>query len=604
MIRNLLNLFRSLTKKQRIQFLFVQFLMILGSLLEILSIFLIVPFISIIGSYSNFDDNFFIKKIYYLIKSHNKEDIIFYISLIMLLFYFISTLTNILTINISIKYGRLVSSELTIRLFNYYLSKDIIFHSQNSNSDVLKKLSQEVDRVTAGIIDPFILLNARLILILLMLSVAFYFYSLLTFLIISIIFFGYLTTYLILHKKISFWGKKVSDQSNIMFKIVLESLASLKYIIILKKKYFFIEKYKNSKIQHSLSGGKNIILSLMPKYFMEFIIFFIIIILTIITLKIHDDNLHNSLITLSFFGVLGFKLLPSVQSAFFYITTIQSHLPAYQSIHLDLQNSDDQLDINYNFNKNPLPFKKIVFEKEIFIKDVSILYPEKKNLAIDNVTIRIPAKKLIAFVGKTGSGKTTLVNYIMGFLNEKQGEMFIDNKIISKENIAQWQSNISFVPQDIFILDSSIRENIAFGVEKEFIDNSKINKIVDFVQLKEFTKNLQYGLDTNVGSNGVKLSGGQKQRIAIARALYSDPELLILDEATNALDGITEENIMNCVFSFSGQKTVIIIAHRISTIRKCDIIYFFENGRIVDQGNFDDLIKKNKKFSLMYSLSN
>jgi ABC-type multidrug transport system fused ATPase/permease subunit len=604
MIKSLLSLFRNLSQKQRVQLLFVQFLMILSSLLEILSIFLIVPFISIIGSYSNFDDNFFIKKIYYFIKSHKKEDIIFYISLFMLLFYFISTLTNILTINISIKYGRLVSSELTIRLFNYYLSKDIIFHSQNSNSDLLKKLSQEVDRVTSGIIDPFILLNARLILILLMLGVAFYFYSLLTFLIISIIFIGYLMTYFILQKRISFWGKKVSDQSTIMFKIVLESLASLKYIVILKKKFFFTEKYKNSKIQHSLSGGRNVILSLIPKYFMEFIIFFIIIVLTIITLKIHDDNLYNSLITLSFFGVLGFKLLPSVQSAFFYITTIQSHLSAYQSIHLDLQNSDDQLDINYNFNKNLLSLKKIVFEKEIFIKDVSILYPEKKKLAIDNVTIRIPAKKLVAFVGKTGSGKTTLVNYIMGFLNEKQGEMFIDNKIISKENIAQWQSNISFVPQDIFLLDGSIIENIAFGVEKEFIDNSKINKIVDFVQLKEFTKNLQYGLDTSVGSNGVKLSGGQKQRIAIARALYSDPELLILDEATNALDGITEENIMNCIFSFSGQKTVIIIAHRISTIRKCDIIYFFENGRIVDQGNFDDLIKKNKKFSLMYSLSN
>jgi len=603
MIKTLLSLFRNLSQKNKSQLLFVQLLMILSSVLEILSILLIVPFISIIGSYSNFENNFFIKKIYIFIKYNNKADLIFYLSLFMLLFYFASTLINIITINKSIKYGRLISSELTIRLFSYYLSRDILFHDKNSNSDLLKRLSQEVDRVTSGIIDPLILLNSRLILIILMLGVSFYFYTTLTIIVISIIFFGYLVTYFILQKRISFWGKKVSDQSNIMFKIILESLASLKYITILKKKDFFIQKYKNSKMQHAMSGGRNIILSLMPRYFMEFIIFFIIITLIIITLKIYDDNLYNSLITLSFFGVLGFKLLPSAQSAFFYITTIQSHLAAYQSIELDLQNSKNQFDENFYFNNNPISLEKIAFEKDIFIKNVSILYPEKRVSTLKNITIKIPAKKLVAFVGKTGSGKTTLVNYIMGFLNSQEGEMFVDNKIVNKENLSQWQSNIGFVPQDIFLLGGSIKENIAFGVEKELINESKINKILEVVQLNEFVKNLEYGLETNVGTNGVKLSGGQKQRIAFARALYSEPELLILDEATNALDGVTEENIMNYIFNFSESKTVIIVAHRISTIRKCDIIYLFENGRIIDHGNFDDLTKRNKNFSLMYSFS-
>jgi HlyD family secretion protein len=604
MIKTLLSLFRNLSQKNKGQLLFVQLLMILSSVLEVLSILLIVPFISIIGSYSNFENNFFIKKIYIFIKYNNKADLIFYLSFFMLLFYFASTCINILTINKSIKYGRLISSELTIRLFSYYLSRDILFHNKNSNSDLLKRLSQEVDRVTAGIIDPLILLNSRLILIILMLGVSFYFYSTLTIIVISIVFFGYLVTYYILQKRISFWGKKVSDESNIMFKIILETLASLKYITILKKKDFFIQNYKNSKIQHAMSGGRNIILSLMPKYFMEFIIFFIIVTLIIITLKIYDDNLYNSLITLSFFGVLGFKLLPSAQSAFYYITTIQSHLAAYKSIESDLQNSKNQLDENSYFNNNLTFLEKIKFEKDIFIKNVSILYPEKKASAINNITIKIPAKKLVAFVGKTGSGKTTLVNYIMGFLSSQEGEMFIDNKIVNKENLFQWQSNIGFVPQDIFLLDSSIKENIAFGVEKELINESKINKILEVVQLNEFVKNLEYGLETNVGTNGVKLSGGQKQRIAFARALYSEPELLILDEATNALDGVTEENIMNCIFNFSRSKTVIIVAHRISTIRKCDIIYLFENGKIIDQGNFDDLTKGNKNFSQMFSFSN
>jgi ABC-type multidrug transport system fused ATPase/permease subunit len=418
MIKSLLSLYKKFSKKQKSQFLFIQFLMILSSLIEILSTLLIVPFISIIGSYSNFENNFFIKKINALIQFHNKEDVIFYMSIVMLLFYFFSTLINIFTINKSIKYGRLISSELSVRLFSYYLSKDIIFHNKNSNSDLIKKLSQEVDRVTAGIIDPFIILNSRLILIILMLSLSFYFYSLLTLSVISIIFFGYLIAYFILQKRILFWGKKVSLESNVMFKVILESLASFKYITILNKKEFFIEKYKNSKTQHALSGGKSIMLALMPKYVMEFIIFFIIITLIIIILKIYGDNLNNSLVMLSFFGILGFKLLPSAQSAFFFISTIQSHLSAYNSIELDLENSKNQLNINFNFNKNLISSnKKFFFEKDILLKDVSIFYPEKKIASINNVTIKIPAKKLVAFVGKTGSGKTTLINFIMGFLN-------------------------------------------------------------------------------------------------------------------------------------------------------------------------------------------
>jgi ATP-binding cassette, subfamily B, bacterial PglK len=603
MIKSLLSLFSNFSEINKRKFLFVQVLMVISSVLEVLSLLLFVPFISILGSNTNFENNFFVKKIFFFLKYDNKTDLILYLSLLILLFYFFSTLFNILILNKSIKFGRLTSADLSVRLFSYYLSRDILFHSKNSNSDLLKRLSQEVDRVTAGIIDAFILLNAKLILILLIAIVSFYFYSKLTIVVILIITVGYLITFFILQKKIFFWGKKVSDQSNIMYKIILESLSSLKYITILKKQFFFIQKYKNSKKQHALSGGRNLILSLMPRYFIEFIIFFIVITLTMVTLKFYDDNLHESLTTLSFFGILGFKLLPSVQSAFFYITTIQSHLAAYHSIESDLYNSKNQSDIKLYFNDNLISQKKVLFETDMFLNNVSIFYPEKTVSAINNVTIKIPAKKIVAFVGKTGSGKTTLANYIMGLLNSKGGEMFVDNKIINKENLSYWQSNISFVPQDIFLLDSSIKENIAFGVEKELIDNTKIKKTIKSAELDEFIKNLEHGVETNVGNNGVKLSGGQKQRIAIARALYSDPKLLILDEATNALDGITEENIMNCIFNFSGSITVIIIAHRISTIKKCDVIYLFENGRLIDQGNFDDLMKKNKNFNLLYNHS-
>ena len=207
----------------------------------------------------------------------------------------------------------------------------------------------------------------------------------------------------------------------------------------------------------------------------------------------------------------------------------------------------------------------------------------------------------IGFAGSTGSGKTTLIDVILGLLDPKKGNIIVDDTIINNQNILSWQNKISYVPQTIFLIDESISSNIAFGIKREEIDHDRVMKAAQLANLDRFVEDLPEKYDTLVGENGVKLSGGQRQRIGIARALYNEPEVLVLDEATSALDGITENYVMEAIESLSNKLTLIIVAHRITTIENCDMIYFLEEGKIKDYGTYDELITKNSQFKKMAS---
>ena len=211
----------------------------------------------------------------------------------------------------------------------------------------------------------------------------------------------------------------------------------------------------------------------------------------------------------------------------------------------------------------------------------------------------IPANSVVGLVGSTGSGKSTLIDLLLGLLTPQSGQLYIDDTCITTENKRAWQNTLGFVPQSIFLSEGSIAENIAFGLPAKDIDLEQVNKTLKLAHLTELVEQLPDGLNTKVGERGVQLSGGQRQRIGIARALYHEAEVLVFDEATSALDGITEKIIMDAIHDFSGQKTIIMIAHRLKTVQKCDIIYLMEQGKIVDQGTYHELLEKNIQFKEM-----
>ncbi|MCL1485129.1 MAG: ATP-binding cassette domain-containing protein [Marinobacter sp.] len=241
----------------------------------------------------------------------------------------------------------------------------------------------------------------------------------------------------------------------------------------------------------------------------------------------------------------------------------------------------------------------LVPKTSIQLTNVTFAYPGKKNPALKNLDITIFANSVIGLVGSSGSGKSTAIDLVLGLMQPEQGQLLVDGKPITKDNLRAWQNTLGFVPQSIFLADSSIRENIAFGLPEHEIDDQKVRSATKMAHLEELVQELSDGLNTRVGERGVQLSGGQRQRIGIARALYHDAEVLILDEATSALDGITEKLIMDAIHDFAGQKTIIMIAHRLATVKQCDIIYLLSKGTVVDAGTYTQLTERNQIFKHM-----
>jgi ABC-type bacteriocin/lantibiotic exporters, contain an N-terminal double-glycine peptidase domain len=302
------------------------------------------------------------------------------------------------------------------------------------------------------------------------------------------------------------------------------------------------------------------------------------------------------------YALAGVKLLPAFQQVYAIISTIQGNLSAFDSIREDFKNSQNEELLIEEKKSN---YEKFKIEKTILLKDIIFSYPGKSNSTLNELNIEIPVNKTVGIVGSSGSGKSTIIDIILGLINPDKGEIVIDGEFkINKDNIHFMQDKIGFVPQSIFLSDASIKENIAFGESISEIDESKIEKSLILANLDEFITTLPDGLDTQVGQNGMQLSGGQRQRIGIARALYRESEILIFDEATSSLDNVTEALVMDAINNFAKTKTIIIVAHRLSTVQKCDKLYLIDKGNVVDSGNYEYLLENNKEFLEMATIIN
>jgi HlyD family secretion protein len=292
-------------------------------------------------------------------------------------------------------------------------------------------------------------------------------------------------------------------------------------------------------------------------------------------------------------------LLPAFQGIYNSLASIKSSTGAYEAIQQDLTNSSEIKPTTNKFKSIKIEKRYLNPKKQISLENVSFRYPGKNELVLNQMNISIPVKKIIGIVGPSGSGKSTLVDILLGLIEPQKGSLKIDGKIINNQNRRSWQNSIGFVAQAIFLSEGTIAENVAFGISKNQINFNQVDNALKLANLEEFVKDLKNGVHTKVGERGVQLSGGQRQRIGIARALYHQAKILVFDEATSSLDGITEKMIMQAVHKFSDEKTIIMIAHRLKTVEKCDQIFFIDEGKVADQGTFQELIEKNEKFKNM-----
>ena len=309
-----------------------------------------------------------------------------------------------------------------------------------------------------------------------------------------------------------------------------------------------------------------------------------------------NDGFSSGLPVVALYALAGYRLMPSLQMIYSSIATLRSSLAALDILHKDLKSLP-------SFEYKDVIKSEFKIRNNISLKNIYAKYPFASEMVLNGISVEIPVKKTIGFVGSSGSGKTTTVDLILGLLESKSGSFSVDGIDINSSNLKEWQRIIGYVPQEIFLTDDNIAANIAFGISIDKIDMHAVERASKIANLHDFVTNeLNEGYLTEVGERGVRLSGGQRQRIGIARALYHNPQLLVLDEATSALDNVTENEVMEAVTNLCGDITIIIIAHRMSTVSECDKIYLLNKGEVLAEGTYDDLLKKNKEFKQMVEI--
>jgi len=404
---------------------------------------------------------------------------------------------------------------------------------------------------------------------------------------------SYLIIFYLVKKFLSHLGKERLQANQNRFRTLSETFGAIKEIKVCGLEQFHIHRFEIPSKKTATTAAFLTLVANLPRYLME-ILTFGGLIFFILFLIHRDGEFKNIIPYISVYIFAGYRLLPLFQQLYGAFTQINFSNPSFHTLYKDLVNLGFKTTLSI---VSPMPLKK-----SISLQNINFNYLNSKDKLIDDITMTIPAFSKVGIVGVSGSGKTTIVDLILGLLDPEQGTLKVDGNVITPDNKKFWQKSIGYVPQQIYLLDASIKENIAFGVEIQDIDLEAVKQAARAANLHDFiVKELPNGYDTIIGEKGIRISGGQRQRIGIARALYHNPQVLFLDEATNALDQNTEKAIIDGLCNLNNNKTIIIITHQISTIKKCDIIFLLENGKIKAQGNYEELIKNNKLFEKMCS---
>ena len=598
MFIKLIKLFYLMNPEQRRKFAFLQILVIVMAIFELIGIASIGPFMVLVSDFSVLEGDNFIARIYSVSGLTNHYDFTFLIGILVLLLLLIGSFISMYTTWVLSIFGQEVGVKIGDRLFEFYLNKPWLYHTSVSSSTLTKQISVEANRITTGVITPLMQLNSKIITAI-FISIALLFYNpLITISALIIFTLSYYIIYRIVRYRLSINGDMVSQSSKERFKLMAEGFGGVRDILLSRCQNNYVNIFVRSGDKYSHHHGETIALAHVPRYIMEFVVFGSLIIFLLYLLNKYNGEFGMILPVLSIYTLASFKIIPALQQIYASIVLIRGNISSFDSIKQDLEESFDMA--NNSISKNN---KSLLIRDSIELNGIQFTYPGKNIPAIEGLNIKIPVNKIIGISGSSGSGKSTIIDILIGLIQPDNGEILIDGTPLLSENIGNWQDKIGFVAQSIFLSDASIMENIAFGLSKNDIDISKVHRAIELSHLSKVIAELPKGVETMVGERGVQLSGGQRQRIGIARALYHDPEILIFDEATSALDGTTEKTIMDAIHDFSGLKTIIMIAHRLTTLKKCDLIYFIDQGRVVDSGNFENLINNNSEFKKMANLS-
>lgn len=573
-----------ISPKNNIKILFLLISILIGSFLEAFGVAMIVPIIELITSgkelFLSLSSIKYLSSIFKIIPELSYFNMIVYSLSFIFVFFTFKAVFMLNMIWQQSKFASQIMSEISQRLFKHYLKKSYSFHLDKNSSKLIHNITSEVVILSSNVTLPFLSLITECLVLVSIFCLLLIIETKITILISILIFFICFIYYILTKNKIYNWGKKRQLHDSLRLKHLQQGLSGIKDIKLLGREKEFLSRFSIDTEEYRKVLFKSSFIIQVPRIGLEYLtILSISLILLIIIYQREDFN--SAVSVLAVFTAAAFRIMPSINRILSCVQQLKFSLPVVERVYKELEDYE-KLD---NFDHEKINNK---FKSSIELRNINFKYDNSKEI-IKDISFKINKGNSTGIIGESGSGKTTLIDLILGLLDPVSGEIKIDN-VNLKKNKRSWQDNIGYVPQFIYLTDDTLRNNIAFGISKNNINNERVKTVVKISHLKEFIDGLPNGLDTIVGERGVKISGGQQQRIGIARSLYHDPDLLILDEATSSLDVETEKKIIDEVNNLKNTKTIIFVSHRLTAVKNCDFIIELDKGKLKKIGKPSEII--------------
>ena len=576
-----------LTPRERKSAGLLLLMILLMAIIDMIGVASILPFVAILTTPTLIEANVYLNKFYqisFLFGVKNYQEFLFFSGLLVLITLVTSLIFKALTIYAQVRFSEMRHYSISKRLVESYLQQPYSWFLNQNSSEIGKTVLSEVNNVVSNGLGQLLEVIAKgsvataIIILLIVVN------PMLAFVVGFVISLAYGLIFFLLSNYLKRLGEERLLHNELRYKTISEAFNATKEVKVGGLEKSFTKLFSRSALIYARTSTSADVIKQLPRFFLEAIVFGGIL-LIILYIMSKTGNFNTALPIVSLYVFAGYRLMPALQQIYASLTIIKSLEPSLNKLYEDMKGLDPLIE---NQKQGILPLKK-----SIVLKNINYNYPNSSRTFLKNLNMIIPANSTVGFIGTTGSGKTTTADIILGLLEPQKGTLQIDGEIITKQNVRAWQRSIGYVPQYIHLSDDTVEANIAFGVESKDINFEAIEKASKIANLHEFVLDeLPFKYQTIIGEDGVRLSGGQRQRIGIARALYNNPKVLILDEATSALDNETEKAVMEAINNLKNNITIIIIAHRLGTIKNCDIIFKLDRGRIIKKGKFDEVINE------------
>lgn len=597
-VRRLLAL---LTRPERLRLLGLAVVAVFSGILETAGVASILPFLQLVADPAAIEGWPVVPGLAERLGIEGTDQLLMAAGTVLLATIAFSNLASALTVWFTNRFSWSLQHRLSTRLLGGYLRQPYAFYLGRNTADLGKNLLIEVNHVMNSVLQPLLQVAVRSISALLILGLLGLVNWRLS-LVCGVVLGGaYAIVYLGLRSSQSRLGEERFAMNADMFRVAQEGLSGIKTVKTLGREDQFLKRFAEPSWGLATRSAKHHTIGRIPRYVLETVTFGGIVFVVLFYLR-SGSGLTEALPLLGLYAFAAYRLLPSLNEIFNSLVRVRFNAVALDTLDDEFrQVGGVEAASERPSSQGPASPATLPLQDTLSFQDISLTYEGAHRPALDNVSFSVTRNQIVGFAGATGAGKTTLVDVMLGLLAPNAGTVTIDATALTPENALEWRRACGYVPQDVFLSDQSIAANIAFGIPDSEIDREAVSRAAEAAQLLAFVEELPERFDTIVGERGVRLSGGQRQRIGIARALLHDPDVLIFDEATSALDGVTEGAVLETVLSLAGKKTLVLIAHRLSTLKRCDVIYIMDGGRIVESGTYDELHETSARFRAMAS---